>query len=107
MPRILEGQRIDPGGRFAIVAGRFNEFVTHRLVEGIVDGFRRHGIDPDARVDLAWVPGSYEIPLVCRKLAESGKYAAVIATGAVIRGDTPHFVYVAGEVAKGVAGDCV
>jgi 6,7-dimethyl-8-ribityllumazine synthase len=104
MPRILEGQRVDPGGRFAIVAGRFNEFVTNRLVEGIVDGFRRHGIDPDARVDLAWVPGSYEIPLVCRKLAESGKYAAVIATGAVIRGDTPHFDYVAGEVAKGVAG---
>lgn len=103
MPRILEGSLVDPGGRFAIVAGRFNDFVTARLVEGCEDGLRRHGIDVEERLDLAWVPGAYEIPVVCQKLAASGRYAAVIALGAVIRGATPHFDYVSSEVAKGVA----
>lgn len=103
MARIIEGRLVDPGGRFAIVAGRFNEFITSRLVAGCEDALRRHGIDPEERVDLIWVPGSFEIPLLCQRAAQSGRYAAVIALGAVIRGSTPHFDYVASEVAKGVA----
>ncbi|MEZ4321385.1 MAG: 6,7-dimethyl-8-ribityllumazine synthase [Myxococcota bacterium] len=103
MPRILEGSLTDPGGRFAIVAGRFNEFITSRLIEGAEDVLRRHGVDIDERLDLAWVPGAYEIPLVCQKLAQTGRYGAVIALGAVIRGSTPHFDYVSAEVSKGVA----
>jgi len=103
VPRIIEGQLVDPGGRFAIVAGRFNEFITSRLIEGCEDALRRHGVDVDERLDLIWVPGSFEIPLTCQQAAQSGRYAAVIALGAVIRGSTPHFDYVASEVAKGVA----
>ena len=101
--RVIEGSLVDPGGRFAIVAGRFNEFITDRLLAGAEGTFRRQGIDTSERVDVVWVPGAYEIPLVCQKLAASGDYAGVIALGAVIRGHTPHFDYVAGEVAKGVA----
>lgn len=100
--KIIEGHLIDQGGRYGIVAGRFNEFITNRLIEGAVDSLRRHGID-ESRVDLIWVPGCYEIPLTVQKAAESGHYAAVIALGAVIRGATPHFDFVAGEVSKGVA----
>lgn len=103
MARTIEGHLVDPGGRFALVAARFNELLVSRLVAGAEDGFRRHGIDPDTRVDLVWVPGAYEIPLVVQQLAASGEYAAVIALGAVIRGATPHFDLVAGEVSKGVA----
>lgn len=100
MPRILEGHLVDPGGRFAIVGARFNEFVVDKLVEGAVDALRRHGVDVDARVDIVKVPGAWEIGLACKKLAESGDYVAVIACGAVIRGSTAHFDFVAGEVAK-------
>jgi len=103
MARVIEGHLIDPGGRFAIVAGRFNEFITSRLISGCEDALRRHGIDTDDRLDLVWVPGAYEIPLTCQKLAEGGDYEAVIALGAVIRGATPHFDYVSAEVSKGVA----
>ncbi len=103
MPRIIEGHLTDPGGRFAIVAGRFNEFITSRLVAGAEDALRRHGIDTEARLDVIWAPGAYEIPLVCQRAASSGRYQAVIALGAVIRGSTPHFDYVASEVSKGVA----
>ncbi len=103
MPRVIEGQLVDPGGRYAIVAGRFNAFIVQHLVEGAVDALRRHGIDVESRVDVFWVPGAFEIPLVCQKTAASNKYAAVIAVGAVIRGSTPHFEMVAGEVTKGVA----
>lgn len=103
MPRIIEGHLVDPDGRFAIVAGRFNEFIVSKLVSGCEDALRRHGIDVDKRLDVYYVPGAYEIPLVCQKAAASGEYKAVIALGAVIRGSTPHFDYVAGEVAKGVA----
>ena len=103
MPRVIEGQLIDPGGRFAIVAGRFNEFITSRLVEGAVGGFAQVGIDTDARVDVVWVPGAFEMPLACQKLAASGSYAGVVAVGAVIRGATSHYDFVAGEVAKGVS----
>lgn len=101
--RVLEGTFVDPGGRFAIVAGRFNEFVVAQLVAGCEDALRRHGVDTESRVDLVWVPGAYEIPIACQKVAATGEYAAVIALGAVIRGATPHFDIVAGAVAKGVA----
>lgn len=102
MGRIYEGNLVGAGLRFAIVAGRFNELISTRLVGGAQDAFRRHGVNEEA-VDLAWVPGAFEVPLVARRLAESRRYDAVIALGAVIRGATPHFDYVAGEAAKGVA----
>lgn len=103
MAKTIEGMLTDPGGRFAVVAGRFNEFITSRLIEGCEDALRRHGIDTDERLDLVWVPGAYEIPLAAQKLAQGGQYAAVITLGAVIRGSTPHFDYVSAEVSKGVA----
>ncbi|MBX3270010.1 MAG: 6,7-dimethyl-8-ribityllumazine synthase [Sandaracinaceae bacterium] len=99
--RHLEGTYETPAGaRFAIVVGRFNHFVTDRLLEGAIDGLVRHGVPRDAIV-VARAPGSFEIPLVVKRFASSGKIDAVIALGAVIRGSTPHFDYVAGEVAKG------
>jgi 6,7-dimethyl-8-ribityllumazine synthase len=88
--------------RFALVVARFNEFITARLVDGAADELVRHGAKPD-HVTQVWVPGSWEIPLVAQKLAAGGTYAAVICLGCVIRGQTPHFDYVAAEVAKGVA----
>lgn len=103
MARKIEGKLIDKGGRYAMVAARFNDFITSKLVEGCEDALSRHGVDTDSRLDLVWVPGCFEIPLVCQKLAQSGDYAAVIALGAVIRGSTSHYDLVAGEVSKGVA----
>jgi len=103
MPRVLEGVLQDSGGRFAIVVGRFNSFITQRLLDGALDALARHGVDTAARVDVVWAPGSFEIPLVCQKLARTGRYDALIALGCVIRGGTPHFDYVAAEVSKGVA----
>lgn len=103
MPKIFEGVLQDTGGRFAIVVGRFNSFITQRLLDGALDTLGRHGVDLEARVEVAWAPGSFEIPLVCRRLAQSGRYDAIIALGAVIRGGTPHFDYVAAEVSKGIA----
>lgn len=102
MGRTFEGTLNGQGLRFAIVVSRFNEFITRQLLEGALGGLRRHGVDP-AAIDVAWVPGSFEIPLIAKKLAMSGRYHAVICLGAVIRGATPHFEYVAGEAAKGVA----
>lgn len=102
MGPIFEGKLIGEGLRFAVVISRFNEFITGKLLEGARDALRRHGV-ADGDVDVAWVPGSFEIPLVAKRLAESGRYDAVICLGAVIRGATPHFDYVASEVAKGVA----
>lgn len=102
MPRIVEGNLVDKGGRYAIVASRFNEFIVEKLVAGAVDTLLRHGAE-DANLDLVRVPGAFELGLVCRKLAESGDYDAVIALGCVIRGGTAHFEYVAGEAAKAVA----
>jgi 6,7-dimethyl-8-ribityllumazine synthase len=87
---------------FALVVARFNEFITSRLVSGALDELTRHGAEPD-RLTQVWVPGSWEIPLVAQKLAATGRYAAVICLGCVIRGQTPHFDYIAGEVAKGIA----
>jgi 6,7-dimethyl-8-ribityllumazine synthase len=99
----IEGSYAAPAEtRFAIVAARFNAFVVERLIEGALDGLRRHGVEL-TRVTLVRVPGSWEMPLVCARLAKSQKFGAVIALGAVIRGATAHFDYVAGEAAKGVA----
>jgi 6,7-dimethyl-8-ribityllumazine synthase len=102
MGRILEGKLLGEGLRFAVVVPRFNDFITAKLLEGAMDALRRHGV-VEEDVTVARVPGSFEIPLVAKKLAASGKYDAVICLGAVIRGATPHFDYVAAEVAKGVA----
>ena len=100
--KIIEGDFATPTGRFAIVAGRFNGFVVEPLVAGARDALLRHGVKDDA-IELVRVPGAWEIALAAHKLASSGKYAAVIALGAVIRGATPHFDFVAGECAKGLA----
>jgi 6,7-dimethyl-8-ribityllumazine synthase len=92
--------------KFAIVIGRFNDLIVTRLLEGCQDGLSRHGISTagdNSQVDYAWVPGSFEVPLVAHRLALTGRYNAIICLGAVIRGDTPHFDYVAGEVSKGIA----
>src|SRR5256885_1412933 len=97
-----EGNLTAPRGRFAIVAAKFNHEVVERLVAGANDALRRQGVAEDA-IDLLWVPGSFELPLVAQRLAASKKYAAVICLGAVIRGDTDHYDYVAGEAAGGVA----
>ena len=99
---IIEGKLIAEGQKIAIVAGRFNEIITNKLLGGAVDAFKRHGGDEE-NIDLAWVPGAFEIPLVAKKLAESKKYDAVICLGAVIRGATPHFDMVANETTKGIA----
>ena len=100
MPTI-EGDFSPPPGRFAIVAARFNSMITEALLAGCCDTFARHGV-PEERLDVAWVPGSFEVPLVARKLAESGKYAAVITLGCVIRGETGHYDHVAGQAAGGI-----
>ena len=98
----FEGTFASPAGRFALVAARFNHFVVEHLVSGALDGLKRHGVADEA-IDLVWVPGSLEIPLLAQRLAAGGKYAAVICLGAVIRGDTGHYDHVASEAAKGVA----
>lgn len=100
--KTFEGQLTAKGLCFGIVVGRFNEFIGSRLLSGALDAIKRHDGDGD-KVDVAWVPGSFEIPVVAKKMAKSGKYDAVICLGAVIRGATPHFEIVAGEVAKGIA----
>ncbi|MCD6351169.1 MAG: 6,7-dimethyl-8-ribityllumazine synthase [Armatimonadetes bacterium] len=102
MPEVIEGQLDAKGLKFAIVVSRFNDFVTARLLEGALDALRRHGADEDS-IALVWVPGSFELPMAASKCAESGKYDAVIALGAVIRGATQHCQYVASEAAKGIA----
>ncbi|MDX2273348.1 MAG: 6,7-dimethyl-8-ribityllumazine synthase [Cyanobacteriota bacterium] len=92
--------------RLALVIGRFNDLITEKLLQGCQDGLKRHGIDVDpqgSQVDYYWVPGSFEIPLLAHRLAQGRQYDAIICLGAVIRGQTPHFDYVAGEVAKGIA----
>ena len=102
MANIIEGNITAKGLRFAIVASRFNEFITSKLQEGALDMLRRHGAAENA-VDVVWVPGAFEIPLAAKKLASCGKYDAVICVGAVIRGATSHYDYVCSEVSKGVA----
>lgn len=99
---IIEGKLEARGLRFGIVIGRFNEFISGKLLAGCIDGLKRHGADEE-QIDVVWSPGSFEIPLLAKRLATSKKYDAVICLGAVIRGATPHFDYVAAEVSKGVA----
>lgn len=102
MAHVFEGNLVSEGLRYGIVVGRFNEFITSKLLGGALDGLKRHGAKED-EVDVAWVPGAFEIPLIAQKMAESGKYDAVITLGTVIRGSTSHYDYVCNEVAKGVA----
>ena len=100
--KTYEGKLVAEGMKVAIVAARFNEIITNKLIGGAADTLKRHGVADDC-IDLMWVPGAFEIPLIAKKAAESGKYDAVICLGAVIRGNTPHFEYVSAEVSKGVA----
>jgi 6,7-dimethyl-8-ribityllumazine synthase len=100
--KILQGNIIGSGKKFAIVASRFNEFIVSKLLSGANDALVRHGVNDDD-ISVAWVPGAFEIPLVAKKLANSGKYDAVICLGAVIKGSTSHYDYVCAEVSKGVA----
>ncbi len=100
--KTYEGKLVAPKGRFAVIASRFNEFITSKLLDGAMDALRRHGV-AEANVEVVWTPGSWEIPVVCRRLAESGRYVAVVCVGAVIRGGTVHWQYIASEAAKGIA----
>ena len=102
MPEIIEGKISAEGFSFAILVSRFNDFITSKLVAGAMDALMRHGGD-DGQITLVKVPGAFEIPLTAKKLAESGQFNAIICLGAVIRGATPHFDYVAAEVSKGIA----
>src|SRR6266403_5103655 len=102
MPTVYEGNFSTPHGRFALIAARFNHFIVEQLVNGALDGLKRHGV-ADESIDLVWVPGSFETPLIAQRLAASGKYAAVICLGAIIRGETDHYDHVAGAAATGVA----
>ena len=102
MSNLFEGVLLGKELKFGMVVSRFNEFITKKLLEGAQDALLRHGVS-DQDIDIAWVPGSFEIPLVAKKLAQTKKYDAIICLGAVIRGATPHFEYIAAEVTKGIA----
>lgn len=102
MQERIVGDLVAKNQRFALLCSRFNEFITTRLLAGAIDELRRHGADPQ-RITELWVPGSFELPLAAKKLAQTGKYDAIICLGCIIRGQTPHFQYIAGEAAKGVA----
>ncbi len=102
MPSVYEGKISGEGKKFAVIVGRFNDFISDRLLGGTLDALTRHGAN-DADIDIVKVPGSFEIPLMAKKMAQKKKYDAIICLGAVIRGSTPHFKYVSAEVSKGVA----
>jgi 6,7-dimethyl-8-ribityllumazine synthase len=102
MAKVYEGKLLADGLKFGIVVSRFNEFITKKLLDGAMDALKRHGASEDS-ISIAWVPGTFEIPITAQKMAASNKYDAVICLGAVIRGSTPHFDYIAGEVTKGIA----
>ncbi len=102
MGKPFEGMLLGKELKFGLVVSRFNEFITKKLVEGAQDALLRHGVSQD-NIDIAWVPGSFELPLVAQKLAQTKRYDAIICLGAVIRGGTPHFEYIAAEVTKGIA----
>ncbi len=101
MAKHYEGMLVGKGLKFAVVVSRFNELITNRLLEGARDALLRHGVD-EKDIDIAWTPGCFEIPLIAKRLAQSGKYNSVICLGAVIRGGTPHFQYIASEVHRGI-----
>ncbi|MCU9816302.1 6,7-dimethyl-8-ribityllumazine synthase [Paraclostridium sp. AKS73] len=100
--RIIEGNLVAKDIKIGIVVGRFNEFIVSKLLGGALDGLKRHGVDEDS-IEVSWVPGAFEIPLVAKKMAQSKKYDAVICLGAVIKGSTPHFDYVCAEASKGIS----
>ncbi len=102
MSNVFEGALLGKGLKIGVVVARFNEFITGKLLSGAKDALNRHGV-AEENVDVAWVPGSFEIPLVAQKLAQSRRYDAVVCLGTVIRGATPHFEYIAAEVSKGIA----
>jgi len=102
MPKTYQGKLVATGLKFGIVVSRFNEFVTSKLLEGAMDALTRHGA-ADGDIEVCWSPGSFEIPMVAQKMASAGRYDAVICLGALIRGSTPHFEYIAAEAAKGIA----
>lgn len=100
--KINQGDLIAKGSKFGIIVGRFNEFISSKLLGGAIDGLLRHGAS-ESGIEVTWVPGAFEIPLAAKKMAESGKFNAVICLGTVIRGSTPHFDFVASEMSKGIA----
>ena len=102
MPKLFEGKISGEGFRFGVIASRFNDFISSKLVEGAMDALKRHGAKDDM-ISMVKVPGAFEIPIAAKRMAESGKVDAIICLGAVIRGSTPHFEYVAAEVSKGIA----
>ena len=102
MGKVYEAQLIGTGLKIGIVVGRFNELITSKLLGGAMDGLKRHGVEEED-IDIAWVPGAFEIPFISKKLAESKKYDAIIGLGTVIRGSTSHYDYVCNEAAKGIA----
>jgi 6,7-dimethyl-8-ribityllumazine synthase len=102
MKKVYQGGLLAQGLKFALVVSRFNEFISSRLLDGAQDALLRHGAKEED-IEIAWTPGSFEIPLIAQKLAESKKYSAVICLGAIIRGGTPHFDYIAAEASKGIA----
>jgi len=100
--KVYEGKLVAKGLKFGVIVARFNEFIGGKLLSGALDGLKRHGVEEE-EIELAWVPGAFEIPLVAKRMAKSGKYDAVICLGAVIRGATSHYEFVSGEVTKGIA----
>ena len=102
MGQIFEAQLIGTELKIAVVVGRFNEFITAKLLDGAMDGLKRHGV-AEENIDIAWVPGAFEVPLIAKKMAETNKYDAIIGLGTVIRGSTTHYDYVCNEAAKGIA----
>ncbi len=102
MSKVFQGVLLGEGLKFGVVVSRFNEFITGKLLDGAQDALLRHGVS-EGNIDVAWVPGSFEIPLIVKRLAETKRYDAVICLGAVIRGETPHYEYIATEVTKGIA----
>ncbi len=102
MPREIQGHLTVDGQRFAVVVSRFNEFITSKLLSGAIDALKRHGATDD-NITAVYVPGAFELPMVAKKLADSGEFDAIVCLGCVIRGQTPHFEYIASEAAKGIA----
>ncbi len=100
--KIFEGNLVAQGLRVGIVVGRFNEFIVSKLLGGAIDGLKRHGVEED-NIEVAWVPGAFELPLVAKKMAQNENYDAIICLGAVIKGSTPHFDYVCAEASKGIS----
>lgn len=100
--KVIKGSMIVDNKKFGIVVSRFNEFISQKLLEGAIDTLSKHGTS-ESNICVVWVPGAFEIPMIAKKMAKSGKYDAIICLGAIIRGETPHFDYVAAEVSKGIA----